>query len=29
MYAPVNICGDTVDFIGLLNPSFGNKCPTA
>jgi hypothetical protein len=23
---PVNVCGDTVDVIGLLNPAFGNKC---
>ncbi|MDX3309461.1 chaplin family protein [Streptomyces sp. NPDC054884] len=23
---PVNICGNTVDVIGLLNPTFGNSC---
>ncbi|MFF8406096.1 chaplin [Streptomyces sp. NPDC015684] len=23
---PVNACGNTVDVIGLLNPSFGNTC---
>jgi len=23
---PVNVCGNTVDVIGLLNPAFGNKC---
>ncbi|MFD9099149.1 chaplin family protein [Streptomyces collinus] len=23
---PVNICGDTVDVVGLLNPAFGNTC---
>ncbi|MET8545845.1 chaplin, partial [Kitasatospora sp. NPDC004799] len=23
---PVNACGNTVDVIGLLNPSFGNRC---
>ncbi|MFF5027497.1 chaplin [Streptomyces collinus] len=23
---PVNLCGDTVDVIGLLNPAFGNGC---
>ncbi|WP_406016443.1 chaplin [Streptomyces sp. NBC_00984] len=23
---PVNVCGDTVDVIGALNPAFGNKC---
>jgi hypothetical protein len=23
---PVNLCGTTVDAIGLLNPGFGNHC---
>lgn len=23
---PVNVCGNTVDVIGLLNPAFGNSC---
>ena len=23
---PVNVCGDSVDVIGLLNPAFGNTC---
>ncbi|MFJ6665389.1 MULTISPECIES: chaplin [unclassified Streptomyces] len=23
---PVNVCGNTVDVIGLLNPAFGNAC---
>ncbi|MFF5665987.1 chaplin [Streptomyces griseofuscus] len=23
---PVNVCGDTVDVIGLPNPAFGNAC---
>ncbi|UNO43230.1 chaplin [Streptomyces sp. MST-110588] len=23
---PINICGNTVDIIGLLNPAFGNTC---
>ncbi|WP_432133085.1 MULTISPECIES: chaplin [unclassified Streptomyces] len=23
---PVNLCGNTVDVIGLLNPAFGNSC---
>jgi len=23
---PVNVCGDTVDVIGLLNPAFGEAC---
>ncbi|QIB44703.1 chaplin [Streptomyces aureoverticillatus] len=21
-----NVCGNTVDIVGLLNPTFGNKC---
>ncbi|MEW2618874.1 chaplin [Streptomyces sp. NPDC048106] len=23
---PVNVCGDTVDIIALLNPAWGNAC---
>ncbi|MFG3101127.1 chaplin [Streptomyces sp. NPDC048182] len=23
---PVNVCGNTVNVIGLLNPAFGNYC---
>ncbi|RGD58786.1 DUF320 domain-containing protein [Kitasatospora xanthocidica] len=23
---PINACGNTIDVIGLLNPSFGNRC---
>ncbi|MER6329543.1 chaplin [Streptomyces sp. NPDC001034] len=23
---PVNVCGDTVNVIGLLDPAFGNTC---
>jgi hypothetical protein len=23
---PVNVCGDTIDVVGLLNPAFGNNC---
>jgi ChpA-C len=26
VHVPVNLCGNTVDVIGLLNPSFGNTC---
>jgi hypothetical protein len=26
VHVPVNICGNTVNVIGLLNPAFGNKC---
>ncbi|WP_267243135.1 chaplin [Streptomyces sp. PR69] len=23
---PVNVCGNTVNLVGLLNPAFGNTC---
>ncbi|OKK02772.1 hypothetical protein AMK26_24665 [Streptomyces sp. CB03234] len=23
---PINLCGNTIDIIGLLNPAFGNQC---
>ncbi|CAM5665377.1 Chaplin OS=Streptomyces alboniger OX=132473 GN=CP975_18875 PE=4 SV=1 [Streptomyces alboniger] len=26
VHVPVNLCGNTVDIIGLLNPAFGNVC---
>jgi hypothetical protein len=26
VHVPVNICGNTVNVIGLLNPAFGNTC---
>ncbi|WP_369216549.1 chaplin [Streptomyces flavofungini] len=26
VHVPVNLCGNTVDIIGLLNPAFGNQC---
>ncbi|MEN8654574.1 chaplin [Streptomyces sp. 21So2-11] len=26
VYVPVNVCGNTVNVIGLLNPAFGNTC---
>ncbi|MFE5025537.1 chaplin [Streptomyces sp. NPDC056656] len=26
IHIPVNVCGNTVDVIGLLNPTFGNHC---
>jgi hypothetical protein len=26
VHIPVNVCGDTVDVIGLLNPAFGERC---
>ncbi|WP_329464574.1 chaplin [Streptomyces sp. NBC_01431] len=26
IHVPVNVCGNTVNVIGLLNPVFGNAC---
>ncbi|MGW7262994.1 chaplin [Streptomyces sp. NPDC054842] len=26
VHVPINLCGNTVDVIGLLNPAFGNSC---
>ncbi|MFC5906955.1 chaplin [Streptacidiphilus monticola] len=26
VHVPVNVCGDTVNVIGALNPAFGNSC---
>ncbi|MEV2254542.1 chaplin ChpH [Streptomyces sp. NPDC050147] len=26
VHVPVNVCGNTVSVIGLLNPAFGNTC---
>ncbi|MFD4630478.1 chaplin ChpH [Streptomyces sp. NPDC058284] len=26
IHVPVNVCGNTVSVIGLLNPAFGNVC---
>ncbi|MFI6687273.1 chaplin [Streptomyces sp. NPDC050485] len=26
VHVPVNLCGNTVSVIGLLNPAFGNEC---
>ncbi|MEG3628708.1 chaplin [Streptomyces poriticola] len=26
VHIPVNVCGNTVDVVGLLNPAFGNAC---
>ncbi|MFD3762392.1 chaplin [Streptomyces sp. NPDC058622] len=26
VHIPVNVCGNTVNVIGLLNPAFGNTC---
>lgn len=29
VHIPVNLCGNSVDVIGLLNPAFGNTCVNA
>ncbi|MER5640788.1 chaplin [Kitasatospora sp. NPDC002227] len=26
VHIPLNVCGNTVSVIGLLNPAFGNSC---
>ncbi|MFD3590580.1 chaplin [Streptomyces sp. NPDC058683] len=26
IHVPVNVCGNTIDVIGLLNPAFGETC---
>jgi hypothetical protein len=26
VHVPVNVCGNSVNVIGLLNPAFGNHC---
>ena len=29
VHVPVNVCGNSVNVVGLLNPAFGNKCVNA
>ncbi|WP_327067481.1 chaplin [Kitasatospora sp. NBC_01250] len=29
IHIPVNLCGNTIDVIGALNPAFGNTCANA
>ncbi|MFC8511429.1 chaplin [Streptomyces sp. NPDC057411] len=29
VHVPVNVCGNTVNVIGALNPAFGNTCINA
>ncbi|WP_371480934.1 chaplin [Kitasatospora sp. NBC_00315] len=29
VHVPVNLCGNSIDVIGLLNPAFGNNCVNA
>ncbi|MET7679989.1 chaplin [Streptomyces sp. NPDC005423] len=26
VHIPVNLCGNTINVVGLLNPAFGNTC---
>ena len=26
VHVPVNVCGNTINVVGLLNPAFGNGC---
>ncbi|MFE0803496.1 chaplin ChpD [Streptomyces sp. NPDC058812] len=26
VHVPINVCGNTVNVVGLLNPAFGNVC---
>lgn len=29
VHIPVNLCGNTINVVGLLNPAFGNTCVNA
>ncbi|MFD3682922.1 chaplin [Streptomyces sp. NPDC058613] len=29
VHIPINVCGNSVNVIGLLNPAFGNTCVNA
>ncbi|WEH28931.1 chaplin [Streptomyces sp. AM 3-1-1] len=29
VHVPVNLCGNTINVVGLLNPAFGNTCVNA
>ncbi|WP_329033471.1 chaplin [Streptomyces sp. NBC_01725] len=29
VHVPVNLCGNSINVIGLLNPAFGNTCVNA
>jgi len=26
IHIPINLCGNTINLVGLLNPAFGNTC---
>ncbi|MFI5757576.1 chaplin [Streptomyces sp. NPDC051569] len=29
VHVPINLCGNSINVIGLLNPTFGNTCVNA
>jgi hypothetical protein len=29
VHVPINVCGNTIDIVGILNPAFGNQCTNA
>ncbi|MFI8436156.1 chaplin [Streptomyces sp. NPDC079020] len=29
VHVPINLCGNTINVVGLLNPAFGNTCVNA
>ncbi|MBT2442636.1 chaplin [Streptomyces sp. ISL-36] len=29
VHIPLNVCGNTINVVGLLNPTFGNTCVNA
>ncbi|MGW0464123.1 chaplin [Streptomyces sp. NPDC003027] len=29
IHVPINLCGNTINIVGLLNPAFGNTCVNA
>ncbi|MFF8771405.1 chaplin [Kitasatospora sp. NPDC015120] len=29
LHVPINLCGNTIDIVGILNPAFGNTCVNA
>ncbi|MEV7929725.1 MULTISPECIES: chaplin [unclassified Kitasatospora] len=29
VHIPLNVCGNSIDVVGLLNPAFGNNCLSA
>ncbi|WP_030413389.1 chaplin [Streptomyces sp. NRRL S-1448] len=29
IHIPINLCGNTINLVGLLNPAFGNSCINA